>query len=527
MLNNTNANHDSRRFLWLAVYAGLLIFVGGRWNLPLAAWLAPVFAIRFYRTGDSAWHGFLWLWLATALPVIVGWHGATAMRHMHPVAEPLFFAATTPISLVPYVLDRRFAHRFAPSLWLTLVFPVAFTAVDFFSAVGSPFGSFGASAYAQRDVTWLMQLTAVTGLWGIAFITSWFASVASFAWEAGFRWQRIGRVVLVYTGVLAVIVGFGMGRLLLAPPAQTDVLVAGFSLPGTQVNDLTASGDNRGFEIATRTLHAGQLAQVRSAAEEGAQIVVLQEGAGLGFTADVERLLADAAAIAQQEQVYIVLPTFAIDPTNQTQPENIVHIIDPSGVVVLTHTKFGGTQFEGSVAGSGVLQTVDTPFGRLSAVICWDADFPDVMRQAGAQGVDLMFIPSNDWYELRDIHAGMATFRAVENGMAIFRQTGAGVSLVADAYGRIISRVDGFAAEDGKGLAVQQMVWTPSAAADTLYPVVGDSFGWAMQVGLLGLLALLWLTRRRPVKAGERNAITAPSQPASAHRDELSTVDPA
>lgn len=462
MLNNTNANHDSRRFLWLAVYAGLLIFVGGRWNLPLAAWLAPVFAIRFYRTGDSAWHGFLWLWLATALPVIVGWHGATAMRHMHPVAEPLFFAATTPISLVPYVLDRRFAHRFAPSLWLTLVFPVAFTAVDFFSAVGSPFGSFGASAYAQRDVTWLMQLTAVTGLWGIAFITSWFASVASFAWEAGFRWQRIGRVVLVYTGVLAVIVGFGMGRLLLAPPAQTDVLVAGFSLPGTQVNDLTASGDNRGFEIATRTLHAGQLAQVRSAAEEGAQIVVLQEGAGLGFTADVERLLADAAAIAQQEQVYIVLPTFAIDPTNQTQPENIV-----------------------------------------------------------------MFIPSNDWYELRDIHAGMATFRAVENGMAIFRQTGAGVSLVADAYGRIISRVDGFAAEDGKGLAVQQMVWTPSAAADTLYPVVGDSFGWAMQVGLLGLLALLWLTRRRPVKAGERNAITAPSQPASAHRDELSTVDPA
>ncbi len=507
MLNHTNANHDSRRFLWLAVYAGMLIFVGGRWNLPLAAWLAPVFAIRFYRTSEHAWRDFLWLWLATALPTIVGWHGATAIRHIHPVAEPLFFVATTPIALIPYALDRRFARRFAPSLWLTLVFPVAFTAVDFFSATGSPFGSFGASAYAQRDVTWLMQLGAVTGLWGIPFIISWFASVANFAWEAAFRWQRIGRVVLVYAGVLAVVIGFGAARLLWAPPAQTTVWVAGFSLPGTQVTDLMMQlgrGDERGFEEATRALHADQLAQIRSAAEEGAQIVVLQEGAGLGFSADVERLLADASNLARQEQVYIVLPTFAIDPTSQMQPENSVHIIDPNGAVVLTHTKFGGTQFEGSLTGSGVLQTVDTPFGRLSAVICWDADFPDVMRQAGEQGVDLMFVPANDWYELRDIHAGMATFRAVENGMAIFRQTGAGVSLVTDAYGRIISRVDGFADGNETGLAIQQMVLTPATGTDTLYPVVGDSFGLAMQVGLVGLLATLWFTRRRPVIGGQR-----------------------
>ena len=209
------------------------------------------------------------------------------------------------------------------------------------------------------------------------------------------------------------------------------------------------------------------------------------------------QLLADAAAVAQEEQIYIVLPTYAIDPASQTQSANTVRIIDPTGAVVLEHIKFGGTMFEGSVTGSGVLQTVDTPFGKLSAVICWDADFPDVMRQAGAQDVDLIFVPSNDWYELRDIHAGMATFRAVENGAAIFRQTGAGVSLVADAYGRIVNRVDSFAAAPTGAVTDLQQVATPVGSVATLYPLVGDAFGWAMQIGLIGLVVFLWIKRRK------------------------------
>ncbi len=247
------------------------------------------------------------------------------------------------------------------------------------------------------------------------------------------------------------------------------------------------------------TLHAQELAQIRTAAQNGAQIVALQEGAGVGFTADVEQLLADAATVAREEQLYIVLPTFAIDPDGLSQPENIVHIIDPTGAIVLEHTKFGGTQFEGSLPGSGELQTVDTPFGKLSAIICWDADFPDVIRQAGTQNVDLLFIPSNDWWEVRDIHADMATFRAVENGMSIFRQTGAGVSVVTDAYGRILARVDRFAEETEEAFAAQQMVQTPIGSVDTAYTVVGDAFGLAMQIGLVGLVALLWIKRRRDV----------------------------
>ena len=146
---------------------------------------------------------------------------------------------------------------------------------------------------------------------------------------------------------------------------------------------------------------------------------------------------------------------------------------------------------------------MDTPYGKISAVICWDADFPNVMKQAGEQGVDLLFVPSNDWKGVKDIHAGMAAFRAVENGMSIYRQTGSGVSLVTDAYGRTIRRVDSFETEPAGNFTSLQTVVTPVGSVNTLYPVIGDAVGNVMLVLLVGLLIGLVVTRKRravPVK---------------------------
>jgi hypothetical protein len=42
--------------------------------------------------------------------------------------------------------------------------------------------------------------------------------------------------------------------------------------------------------------------------------------------------------------------------------ENVVRIVDPNGDVVLTHVKYGGNDFESTLKGDSVLQTVDTPY---------------------------------------------------------------------------------------------------------------------------------------------------------------------
>jgi apolipoprotein N-acyltransferase len=155
------------RYLWLVIAAALTLFIGGKWNLPLAAWIAPIFLIRFFRESDKAGRSFLLMWVASAVVTTIGWHGATFFP---PAMEIGFFLLMTPISLIPYVVDRMYHRRFGSTAWLTLVFPIAITATDFFSSSGSPFGSFGAMAYSQRGFTPIMQIASVTGLWGITFV---------------------------------------------------------------------------------------------------------------------------------------------------------------------------------------------------------------------------------------------------------------------------------------------------------------------------------------------------------------------
>ncbi|MDJ0825950.1 MAG: nitrilase-related carbon-nitrogen hydrolase [Rhodobacter sp.] len=500
--------------LWLVIFTVLYVFAGGRWGIPVAAWLAPVFAIRFIRDSKSGWRAFFWIWLAAAVATIIASHHTTTLHFQSELIEPALFAVMSLPILIPFVVDRLFHRRWASGgpgpFWLTFVYPISFTAMDFASAIGSPLGSWGSLAYSQAGSTVFMQLTAITGMSGITFIVSWFASVANYAWEGGFQWSKINRAVVVFAGVILIVFGYGYGRLALVEPGEQTVQVGGFSLPLREVgsmNDLWKLGAEEEYHEAFKALNRRQLAQVRVMAQDGAKIVVLQEVAVQGLQEEVAAMLENAAGIAREEGIYLALPTGTIVPDGQY--ENVVRIFDPNGEVVLEHYKFGGAQFEGSVPGNGVLQIVETPYGKLSAAICWDADFPDIVRQAGAQDVDLLLLPSNDWFEIREIHPGMATFRAVENGMPIFRQTGNGVSTVIDAYGRVTNRMDMHAEGDPDTWGAVQMVNVPVGSVATLYPKTGDVLGLAMVAGFFGLLAFAWI-RRKPERSKSDSTTTSP-----------------
>ena len=123
-----------------------------------------------------------------------------------------------------------------------------------------------------------------------------------------------------------------------------------------------------------------------------------------------------------------------------------------------------------------------------------------MIKQTGAQNVGLLFVPANDWLGVKDIHAGMAAFRAVENGMSVFRQTGSGVSSVIDAYGRTIHRLDAFEEDSTGNFASIQMVTTPVGSVNTIYLGIGDAVANIMLVLFVGLIAGLWLSRKQAAK---------------------------
>ena len=90
---------------------------------------------------------------------------------------------------------------------------------------------------------------------------------------------------------------------------------------------------------------------------------------------------------------------------------------------------------------------VESPYGRLAGVICFDADYPGTMRQAGQAGADLMFVPGDDWQAVDPYHTQVATFRAIENGFSEVREASKGLSMAVDYEGRVLSASDYFSTD--------------------------------------------------------------------------------
>lgn len=170
--------------------------------------------------------------------------------------------------------------------------------------------------------------------------------------------------------------------------------------------------------------------------------------------------------------------------------DNTAMVFTPSGELAFEYHKAIPVPGEPIAAGDGEIKTVDTPFGRLGVIICFDADFPQLVRRARQRGVDILAIPANDWRAITPLHAQMARFRAIENGFSIVRATSNGQSLVADSTGAMLADVDAFATPGGVASAR-----LPVQTRGTLYARTGDVFVFACGL-LLAVLTLVPLARR-------------------------------
>jgi len=489
----SNSTTESNRwsYLWLAIGALLLVFANGVWIIPLATWLAPVFLIRFLRTQKPV-RGLILVALTIIVVEIVragGWVPPTMsgiLRYLMPAGIGLIF-------FLPFLADRLVAPRLG-GLAATLVFPLMWTTLEYVNSLANPLGSWGALAYTQYGNLPLVQIVSVTGLWGLAFLITWFAPVANWAWERDFDWPRIRRGAALYAGVLLLVLAYGHARLLFTPPHVGTVRVASLTTFDMQAGGELDQAEKAGGDALRQMLagiHDRYFERTIREARAGAKIVFWAEGAGRVDERDEAALIARGKEVARQEGIYLAMPLFTIYQDPGRPPENKLLVVDPAGGVVLEHVKYGGSFVEGSKPGDGMLHTVETPYGTLSGVICWDADFALVVSQAGRNGTDILLVPGADWREIDPIHTRMAVFRAIENGTSLIRQVHRGLSIAVDPYGRELAQVDHFTASEW--VLVAQV---PTGGVPTLYPYTLDAVGWLSVLGFA--IVVVWgVVRRR------------------------------
>jgi len=470
--------------MWLAV--GALFFgVSIRTSaIPIAAWLALAFTLRAARA-LPAFPGLAYVALAFYIALALGNRGYI------PIPGPAYFfviVAITAIATVPFIADRLVTSRI--SGWTsTLIFPMAWVACEFARARLTPGATWGSIAYTQYGNLPLVQLVAFTGIWGISFLIAWFASIMNWAWEQNFMWTKVRSVTLGYAILVCVILVGGGLRLVLAQTNRQSIRVAVVSFPKdmfvpgevTRIVEGRVDGNQRGLmDEKLAHLHNWFLESTTREARSGARLIAWPEQSLLVFKEDEPAFLERAQHLASEERIYLAMGMAAIH-TGATRPlENKVILIDPSGKVVFSYLKSRPAAPEAAimVPGDSHLPVAATELGRVAAAICFEADFPEFVRQIGRGHADLWIVPANDWEAIKSIHFEMAVFRAVENGSPMLRATSSGFSGAVDPWGRVLGVTDHFS---GTRTLVSQI---PLGGVHTLYSYIGDLFAWLCIGGL-------------------------------------------
>jgi apolipoprotein N-acyltransferase len=474
-LDSSIAVQDRWAYLWLFVGTGLLLFSNGRWFIPLATWLAPVFLIRFART-QPAVKGLALLLVANVLANLFFWQGIIpGVLHL-PVASGIGV-----VFWLPYLADRLLVNRLR-GFTATLVFPLLQVSLEYINAIADPLGSWGSLAYTQHSFLPLLQMLSITGMWGLSFLIAWLAPVVNWAWEQNFALQRLRIGVLTYGGILALVLVYGSVQMAFFPPKSETLQVASITDEQNHFNikDLSASRE-KSLELGERLFQ-----QSRQQAQAGADVIIWQEGAIIMHPGDEASFIEQARALAQEEKVSLLLGLYIIpEGFPKIKAENQAVWITPDGEVKWHYLKARPVPgMEQIVAGDGVIPVDQTGSSAIASVICFDMDHPAFIRQAGRSGTDVMLVPANDWPDIIPFHTYMASFRGIENGFSIVRAAANGFSAAFDYQGRTLAAAN-------YSTTKQAMIsHVPTHGVKTIYAVVGDLFAWLSIVGFVTLVGL-------------------------------------
>jgi len=483
----------SRPWLCLAAAVALLPFANGANNISLAAWLAPVFLLRFVRK-ESPNVGLLVAYVLLVAAFAFQFRGMVPIPGM---GYYIFLFAWGVPSILPYAVDR-FLGRRLPWLTASLVFPAAWASTEYVLS-RSPYGSWGLAAYSQYGNLALLQVLSVTGMWGITFLMGWFAAVCNWIWEEGLDSRRVRAGAWVFIGTIATVMLLGGARLALNSPSSQTVRVASISRREVETPPSPAimgrmwygnanSDDLDAFRIWSTATGDDLLARAEKEMQAGAKIVFWSELNALLLREQEATFIERGAELAAKHHAFLGMAIGVLNDKNTCPCENKLVLIRPDGLIAWQYSKahpVPGGEAAQQARGDGRLRELDTPYGRLSSIICFDGDFPQLLAQAGALRADMMLDPSKDWLAIDPWHTQMSSFRAIEQGFNLIRQTSEGLSAAYDYQGRQLASMDHFQTTD---YAMVSQV--PTRGVRTIYSKLGDWFAWACMVGLV-LLTIL------------------------------------
>jgi apolipoprotein N-acyltransferase len=462
------------------------------------AWVALTPLLVALAEAPSPAHGFRLGYVTGALSSlgIVYWTSIVVVQYgglALPLGVAVMVLLCLALALFPSVFGwmvSRWARRHGPAA--LLLAPVAWVATEILRAHTLFDFSWCLLGYSQHANLPMLQIARYAAVYGVSFVVAAVSSALAFLVLERRRGPRVA-VLLATASLLAVVWMHGEWRLSQVPPEKGRLRVGLVQASIAQDEKWDAA---HAWANVDRHLEL-----TRRAVAQGARLVVWPESA-LPFLFDRTPVVASQLRdVVRQYRISLLFGNDDREEERGAAPGRIwvgAKMIDPQGTVVLRYHKIRLVPFGEYVP----IQSVLTLGGRfsaklvqevgeftpgdeyavgpvdghpVSAFICYEAIFPDHVREFAARGAQLLVNITNDgWYGRTSApfqHFAMAKLRAVENERFLVRAANTGITAVVDPHGRVLERTELFE----RTVLVREV---PLLAGSTFYTRHGDLFAW-------------------------------------------------
>ena len=462
-----------------ALTAAAYVASSGLHRMWWPVWLAPL-PVLWLSPRLRGWQAFAIALAARASAAAFSFWG-----YMHQTVQlPIWLTLVTillpsAVFALGILFYRALVGKGNPALAM-LAFPLTIVAGEYLFSLSQ--GTFFNTGYTQLANLPVLQLAAITGLWGISFSVNFFSAglAAIFAAPITLRF----RLAMALTGFYACVLGYGAARLSSSPGTQAanSVLVGLIE---------THAGQNMFPQDATSSipLMHRYAAQIQPLAARGAQFVLMPEMTSLILDSGLAEVDAFWQKTALDAHVQILLDILRITDHGAY---NEARLYSATGQIEAVYRKHHLVPtWENRTSPGTEISVLSQPAGKIGLEICRDMDYPELSRRYAGQQVGLMLVPA--WDQGLDVdasfHGLLSVMRGVESGFTIVRDAKVGLLTVSDDRGRILAE----APTHSDGSMVSMIATVPVRHDATLYQLWGDWFAWIDLAGLTTLVGLLAL----------------------------------
>ena len=463
------SKYNNSLFLFIGTICS--IFSIGKLNIPIAIYIWPFCFLHYLHINENKIKSFIKVYICILISNFFRWLGSGDYNILLEIFIGVYFSITTSI---PYIIDLIFYKKISKTKSV-FIYPlsIGFTEYIFsFSFVSNN----NLLAYSQLDNLSFLQIISLFGTFFLSFIIALFASILDYSIEIYLKERKLSKFILYY--IIINIIIYLYGGIILLIPYDKDTFRA-ISVKGISQLNLV---NNTNYIRPLETYYEYINDTLWKAKSINGDFISYAESAFILEEENYDKFVSKVIDIIKYYKIDTLLSLdIFLKKEEIPNKRNMNMFIQSNGEIKYNYTKHNLipiVEFE-FIPSKEPFQVINTKYGKLSVVICYDINYPIFINSLSKKNIDILIVPSWDYPGVAEFQSMEARYKAIEGGFNLIKNTADGVTIASDYKGRILNY---FSGRDGQDFFIVSELYKHGRV--TLYSYIGQWFNYIYLIGI-------------------------------------------